>query len=113
MAWTFLDLGIGESCTIAVRPLENRGSRRTWLPQGNNWFSVWLAGGGIKGGQHYGATDDFGYRAVENRTQTANLHATILQQLGLNHETLTWHHNGRDERLTDVYDAQVIEELIA
>ncbi|MCH2203227.1 MAG: DUF1501 domain-containing protein [Fuerstiella sp.] len=75
-------------------------------------FSVWLAGGGIKGGQHYGATDDFGHRAVENRTQTANLHATILHQLGLDHETLTWHHNGRDERLTDVYDARLIEKLI-
>ncbi|MCP4170007.1 MAG: DUF1501 domain-containing protein [Fuerstiella sp.] len=75
-------------------------------------FSVWLAGGGIKGGQHYGATDDFGYRAVENRTQTANLHATILHLLGMDHETLTWHHNGRDERLTDVYDAKVIEELL-
>jgi len=76
-------------------------------------FSVWLAGGGIKGGQHYGATDDFGYRAVENRTQTANLHATILHLLGLDHELLTWHHNGRDERLTDVYDAKVIRELLA
>jgi uncharacterized protein (DUF1501 family) len=76
-------------------------------------FSVWLAGGGIKGGQHYGATDDFGYRAVENRTQTANLHATILHLLGLDHEYLTWHHNGRDERLTDVYDAKVITKLLA
>jgi hypothetical protein len=76
-------------------------------------FSVWMAGSGIKGGQHYGATDDFGYRAVEKRTQTANLHATILHLLGLNHETLTWHHNGRDERLTDVYEASVIEELLA
>lgn len=76
-------------------------------------FSVWMAGGGIKGGQHYGATDDFGYRAVENRTQTANLHATILHLLGLSHETLTWHHNGRDERLTDVYDAKIIQELLA
>jgi len=75
-------------------------------------FSVWLAGGGIKGGQHYGATDDFGYRAIENRTQTADLHATILRLLGLNHETLTWHHNGRDERLTDVYEAKVIEQLL-
>lgn len=75
-------------------------------------FSVWLAGGGIKGGQHYGATDDFGYRAMENRTQTADLHATILKLLGLNHETLTWHHNGRDERLTDVYQAQVLEQLL-
>ncbi len=76
-------------------------------------FSVWMAGGGIKGGQHYGATDDFGYRSVVNRTQTADLHATILHLLGLDHETLTWHHNGRDERLTDVYDARVIESLIA
>lgn len=75
-------------------------------------FSMWMAGGGIKGGQHYGATDDFGYRSVENRTQTANLHATILHQLGLDHEMLTWHHNGRDERLTDVYEARVLEELL-
>lgn len=75
-------------------------------------FSIWMAGGGIKGGQHYGATDDFGYRAIENRTQTADLHATILKLLGLNHETLTWHHNGRDERLTDVYQARVIERLL-
>ena len=75
-------------------------------------FSIWMAGGGIKGGQHYGATDDFGYRAIENRTQTADLHATILKLLGLNHETLTWHHNGRDERLTDVYQAKVIERLL-
>ncbi|MEO2032159.1 MAG: DUF1501 domain-containing protein [Planctomycetaceae bacterium] len=76
-------------------------------------FSVWMAGGGIKGGQSYGATDDFGYRAVENRTQTANLHATILHLLGLNHETLTYAHNGRDERLTDLYPAEVIKDVIA
>jgi len=75
-------------------------------------FSVWLAGGGIKGGQHYGATDDFGYRAVEKRTQTANLHATILHLLGLDHEALTYSHNGRDERLTDVYAAKALNELI-
>ena len=76
-------------------------------------FSIWMSGGGIKGGQHYGATDDFGYRAVEKRCQTANVHATILKLLGLNHETLTWHHNGRDERLTDVYDAKILDELLA
>jgi hypothetical protein len=76
-------------------------------------FSVWLSGGGIKGGQAYGATDDFGYRAIENRTQTANLHATILHLMGLDHEALTYFHNGRDERLTDVYEAEVIEELLA
>ncbi len=75
-------------------------------------FSVWMAGGGIRGGQAYGATDDFGYRAIANRTQTADLHATILHQLGLDHERLTFHHNSRDERLTDVYKARVIAELV-
>jgi len=75
-------------------------------------FSVWLAGGGVRGGQAYGTTDDFGYRSIENRTQTADLHATILHQLGLDHEQLTYTHNGRDERLTDVYEARVISELI-
>ena len=76
-------------------------------------FSVWLAGGGIKGGQSYGATDDFGYRAIEKRTQTANLHATILHLMGLDHESLNYSHNGRDERLTDIYDAEVIDDLLA
>lgn len=75
-------------------------------------FSVWLAGGGIKGGQAYGATDDFGYRSIENRTQTADLHATILHLMGLDHEQLIFSHNGRDERLTDVYDAHVIRPLL-
>ena len=75
-------------------------------------FSIWLAGGGIRGGQAYGSTDDFGYRSIENRTQTADLHATILHQLGLDHEQLVFSHNGRDERLTDVYEASVISELI-
>jgi hypothetical protein len=71
-----------------------------------------MAGGGIRGGQAYGATDDFGYRAIENRTQTADLHATILHLLGLNHDTLTWPHNSRDEKLIDVYKAKVIEALL-
>ena len=75
-------------------------------------FSVWLAGGGIRGGQAYGATDDFGYRAITNRTQTADLHATMLHLLGLDHERLTFAHNSRDERLTDVYKASVIKELV-
>ncbi|MBM4074383.1 MAG: DUF1501 domain-containing protein, partial [Planctomycetes bacterium] len=75
-------------------------------------FSIWLAGGGIRGGQTYGATDDFGYRSIGQRTQTADLHATILHQLGINHESLIFSHNGRDERLTDVYQARIIQELI-
>ncbi len=76
-------------------------------------FSIWLAGGGIKGGQAYGATDDFGYRSVIDRVQTADLHATILHLLGLDHERVTYPHNGRDERLTDVYEAKIIRSLLA
>jgi hypothetical protein len=93
------------------RDSKNRGTEgRDHHPYG---FSVWLAGGGIRGGQAYGATDDFGYRAVVNRTSIADLHATILHQLGLSHERLTFFHNSRDERLTDVYPAKVITPLIA
>ena len=93
------------------RNKESKGSEgRDHHPYG---FSVWLAGGGIKGGQAYGATDDFGYRSIVDRTQTADLHATILHLLGLDHEQLAYSHNGRDERLTDVYEAKVIEPLLA
>ncbi len=76
-------------------------------------FSVWLAGGGIKGGQVYGATDDFGYRSVVNRCSTADLHATMLHLLGLDCKKLAFNRHGREERLTDVFDARVIKPLIA
>ncbi|MFM8584031.1 MAG: DUF1501 domain-containing protein [Planctomycetaceae bacterium] len=76
-------------------------------------FSVWLAGGGIRGGQAYGATDDFGYRSVVNRVSTADLHATLLHLLGLEHESLSYFHNSRQERLTDVYPARIVDELLA
>jgi hypothetical protein len=75
-------------------------------------FSVWLAGGGIKGGQVYGATDDFGYRAVVDRCNTADLHATMLHLLGLDHRHLTFNRHGRDERLTDVFAAKPIHRLM-
>ena len=76
-------------------------------------FSVWAAGGGIQGGQVRGATDDFGYRSIVDRTQTADLHATILHLMGLDHDLLTYQHNGRSERLTDVYKANVLHSLLA
>jgi hypothetical protein len=76
-------------------------------------FSVWLAGGGIKGGQTYGATDDFGYRATLDRTSVADLHATVLHLLGLDYQRLVFPHNGRDERLTDVYPAKPIMPLVS
>jgi hypothetical protein len=76
-------------------------------------FSVWLAGGGVKGGEVYGATDDFGYRAAVNRCSTADLHATMLHLLGLDHKRLSFHRHGRDERLTDVFDAKPLRPLLA
>ena len=76
-------------------------------------FSVWLAGGGVKGGTIYGATDDFGYRAVADRCKVSDLHATILYLLGIDHSKLTYPHNGRADRLTDVYPAQPIKAIMA
>jgi hypothetical protein len=79
----------------------------------NHWgFSVVLAGGGVKGGTVYGATDDFGYRAVEDRVHVHDLHATILHLLGLDHERLTYRYAGRDFRLTDVHGT-VIRDILA
>lgn len=75
-------------------------------------FTVWLAGGGVKGGQAYGATDEFGFTAVENRVHVHDLHATMLHLLGFDHERLTYHYAGRDFRLTDVY-GEVVRGLIA
>jgi len=75
-------------------------------------FSVWLAGGGVRGGVAHGATDDFGFKAVEKPTSIHDLHATILHLLGLDHERLTYRYAGRDFRLTDVH-GQVIQEILA
>jgi hypothetical protein len=86
---------------------DNKG--RDHNPRG---FSMWMAGGGIKGGQAYGATDEFGYAAVENRVHVHDLHATILHLMGLNHEALTFFHGGREMRLTDVA-GNVVHDLIA
>jgi hypothetical protein len=75
-------------------------------------FSVWLAGGGIKGGTVYGATDEFGFRAVEAPVHVHDLHATILHLLGLDHERLTYRYSGRDFRLTDVA-GNVVKGILA
>ena len=74
-------------------------------------FSIWLAGGGIKGGTVYGQTDEYGYRVVENPVTIHDLHATMLHLLGLNHEKLTFHFSGRDIRLTDVA-GRVVKEIL-
>ncbi len=75
-------------------------------------FTMWLAGGGVRGGYVHGATDEFGYKAVENRVHVHDLHATLLQLLGFDHTKLTFRHAGRDFRLTDVH-GNVVKELIA
>ena len=79
----------------------------------NHWgFSVWLAGGGVRGGTTYGSTDDFGFKAAENKVHIHDLHATILHLFGLDHEKLTYRYSGRDFRLTDVH-GRVIQEVLA
>lgn len=75
-------------------------------------FSMFLAGGGVQGGLMYGATDDFGMRAIENRIHVHDLHATILHLLGIDHERLTYRYSGRDFRLTDVH-GQVVHDILA
>lgn len=91
-------------------PVSQGGNGRDHHKQG---FSLWLAGAGIKGGQAYGATDELGYHAVENRVKVSDLHATILHLLGLDHRRVNYRLRGRDERLTDVYDAKILTPLLA
>ena len=75
-------------------------------------FTMWMAGGGVRGGYVHGATDEYGFQAVENKVHVHDLHATILQLLGFDHEKLTFRNAGRDFRLTDV-EGHVVKELIA
>jgi hypothetical protein len=88
---------------------QGNGTGRDHNPGG---FTVWLAGGGFKPGFAFGATDEFGARAVEDKVHMHDLHATILHQLGLDHEQLTYRYAGRDFRLTDVH-GRVVRELLA
>ncbi len=91
---------------------------RTPMAQGNGrdhhikGFSIWMAGGGIKGGTSYGATDELGYNAVENIVEVHDLHATILHQMGVDHKKLTYRFQGRDYRLTDV-KGEVLTPILA
>jgi uncharacterized protein (DUF1501 family) len=75
-------------------------------------FTVWLAGGGVKGGHVHGATDELGFAAVDKRVHVHDLHATILHLMGINHEKLTYRYSGRDFRLTDVH-GNVVKEILA
>jgi hypothetical protein len=90
-------------------PMNEGGTGRDHNPYG---FTMWLAGGGTKGGHVIGRTDEIGLRAVENRVHVHDFHATILHLLGFDHRRLTYFHNGREERLTDNF-GRVVEEVLA
>ena len=93
-------------------PRHDRGERGApGRDHHNKAFCAWMAGGGVKGGQAYGVSDEFGYDVVENRVHVHDLHATILHLLGFDHERLTYRYNGRDFRLTDVH-GNVAKDLI-
>jgi uncharacterized protein (DUF1501 family) len=76
-------------------------------------FSVWLAGGGVKGGVGHGATDELGYNAVENVVHVRDLHATVLHTLGIDHDKFSVKHQGLDMRLTGVEPSRVVKEVLA
>lgn len=80
---------------------------------GPHGFTTWMAGGGVKGGVAYGATDDIGFAAVEDRVSVADWHATILHLLGLDHKRLLFDRNGFDERLTSTFPARVVKEVLS
>ncbi len=123
---------IDQACAALIKDLKQRGMLedtlivfggefgRTPMTQGGsdgrdhhpNAFTMWLAGGGIKGGVNYGKTDNLGFNAVENKVHIHDLNATILHQLGFDHEKLTTRFQGRDFRLTDVH-GQVIKPILA
>jgi hypothetical protein len=84
-------------------------SGRDHNPKG---FTVWLAGAGVKRSFSYGSTDEFGYQATQSATTIYDLHATILHILGLDHERLSFYHNGIERRLTDVH-GHVIQDVLA
>lgn len=90
-------------------PMAQGGDGRDHNPFG---FSIWMAGGGVKGGTVYGATDEYGYYAVENKVTVHDMHATILHLLGMDHKRLTYRFSGRDYRLTDVY-GEVVHGVLA
>jgi len=102
----------GRTPTVELPTPGSNAGRINGRDHNHYGFTMWMAGGGVKGGQVYGATDEFGFRAVENRVHVHDLHATILHLLGFDHERLTYRYAGRDFRLTDVH-GQVVRPLLA
>jgi hypothetical protein len=99
----------GRTPMVETNPALGRKAGRDHHPQA---FTMWMAGGGIKPGITYGATDEFGFHVTENPVHVHDMQATILHQLGFDHERLTYHHAGRDFRLTDVH-GKVVKDILA
>ena len=102
----------GRTPTVELPTPGSNAGKINGRDHNHHGFTMWLAGGGVKGGQVYGATDEFGFKAAENPVHVHDLHATILALLGFDHEKLTFRHAGRDFRLTDVH-GHVVRDLIA
>ena len=97
---------------IAQLPAD-RDERKAGRDHNKNAFSSWLAGAGVRGGTTHGATDDLGLHAVEGRVSVPDWHATILHLLGLDHDRLFVERNGFKEKLTSVFEAAVVKEVLA
>jgi hypothetical protein len=102
----------GRTPTVELPSPGNNAGKINGRDHNHYGYTTWLAGGGVKGGYVHGATDEFGFQAVEKKVHVHDLQATILHLLGFDHERLTYRYAGRDYRLTDVY-GQVVKELIA
>jgi uncharacterized protein (DUF1501 family) len=102
----------GRTPTVELpTPGANAANTKLGRDHNHHGFTIWMAGGGVKGGYQYGKSDDFGFKAVEDRMHVHDLHATILHLLGFDHERLTYRYAGRDFRLTDVH-GKVVSDLI-
>ena len=102
----------GRTPTVELPSPGNNAGKQNGRDHNHYGFTMWLAGGGVKGGHVHGATDEFGFAAVEDKVHVHDLHATLLHLLGFDHERLTYRYAGRDFRLTDVH-GQVVEGLLA
>ena len=102
----------GRTPTVELPKKGSNNGTMTGRDHNHYGFTMWMAGGGVKGGTVYGATDEFGFKAVENRMHVHDLHATMLHLMGFNHEQLTYRWAGRDFRLTDVH-GRIIHDIVA
>ncbi|MEX0793404.1 MAG: DUF1501 domain-containing protein [Pirellulaceae bacterium] len=102
----------GRTPTVELPTPGSNAGKVNGRDHNHHGFTVWLAGGGIKGGQTYGATDESGFQAVENPVHVHDLHATMLAAMGFDHKRLTYRYAGRDYRLTDVH-GNVVQELLS